>query len=104
MARRSTGNKYLGVEAERFKVADRLRRSIEHSHYRQAVFGPIFEHRDDGIGANSAKVLDKRGEAGTKSRADYSTEQAVWGPMEKRWSHPVVNTKERPSSAASTTL
>jgi len=104
MARRWTDSRYLGVEAERFKVADRLRRSIEPSHCEQAGSGPIFEHSGDGFWAKSAVVLEKLGEAGTKSRTNPSTEEAVWGPMETRWSDRVFDAKERPSSAASTTL
>lgn len=104
MARRWTGSKYLGVEAKRFRVADRLRRSIEHRHYKQAVVGLIIEHSGDAFGTKAAEVLEKLGELGTKSRAEYATEEAIWGSMETRWSHPVENAKERPSSAASTTL
>jgi len=104
MAKRLIGNGSLGVEAEPSTSADKLRGSIEHSHDKQVVFGPIFEQSGDGFGAKSAELLEKRGEAGAMFDADSSTEEAIWGPMETRWSHPIVSVNERPSSAASTTL
>lgn len=104
MASRLTGNRSIGAGARLFSSADKLRGSIEQSHNRQVGFDLIFEQSGNGFWAGSAEPIEKRGEAGAMSRADHSTEEAIWGPMETRWSHPPVDAKVRPYSASSMTL
>lgn len=103
MASRLTGNRSIRAGARLFSSADKLRESMEQSHHEQVGFGLIFEQSGNDFRAKSAEPFEKRGEAGAMSRADHSTEEAIWGPMETRWSHPPVDAKVRPSSASSVT-
>jgi type I restriction enzyme M protein len=85
----------LGVEADLFKAADKLRGSMEPSDYKHVVLGLIFlKHISDSFEAKRAELLEKRGEAATEDQDRYLAENIFWVPKMARWSHLQANAKQ----------
>lgn len=97
MTRRSTdkGNHALGIEAELFRTADKLRGSMEPSDYKHVVLGLIFlKHISDRFEAKHAELLSARGETAAEDRDRYLAESIFWVPREARWSHLQANARQ----------
>jgi len=85
----------LGIEADLFKSADKLRGSMEPSDYKHVVLGLIFlKHISDRFEAKRAEILEKRGEAAAEDRDRYLAEAIFWVPKSARWSHLQANAKQ----------
>lgn len=85
----------LGIEAELFRSADKLRGSMEPSDYKHVVLGLIFlKHISDKFEAKRGALLTKRGEAAAEDRDRYLAENIFWVPKAARWSHLQVNAKQ----------
>jgi type I restriction enzyme M protein len=88
------GNAPLGIEADLFKAADKLRGSLESSEYKHLVLGLIFlQHISDSFEALHAELLSQRGAAASEDRDRYLSEGVFWVPKEARWSHIQANAK-----------
>ncbi len=86
------GNKgQLGIEADLFLSADKLRKNLEPSDYKHVVLGLIFlKYISDAFEALHA-TLDK------DDREDpdqYLAERVFWVPKDARWSHLQANAKQ----------
>ena len=77
----------LGIEAELFKAADKLRGSMEPSDYKHVALGLIFlKHISDGFEAKHAQLAAEF--PGEEEDPDaYAAENIFWVPPEARWSH-----------------
>jgi len=85
----------LGIEADLFKAADKLRGSMEPSDYKHVVLGLIFlKHISDRFEAKRAQILEKRGEAAAEDRDRYLAEAIFWVPKSARWTHLQANAKQ----------
>jgi len=85
----------LGIEAELFRLADRLRGSMEPSDYKHVVLGLIFlKHISDSFETKRAELLEKRGEAAAEDRDRYTAENIFWVPKSARWSHLQANARQ----------
>src|SRR5690554_167355 len=85
----------LGIEADLFKAADKLRGSMEPSDYKHVVLGLIFlKHISDRFEAKRAEVLEKRGEVAAEDRDRYTAEAIFWVPKSARWSHLQANARK----------
>ena len=85
----------LGIEAELFAAADRLRGSMEPSNYKHVVLGLIFlKHISDAFEAKHAELLEKRGEAAAEDKDRYTAENIFWVPKEARWSQLLANARQ----------
>jgi type I restriction enzyme M protein len=85
----------LGIEADLFKAADKLRGSMEPSDYKHVVLGLIFlKHISDSFEAKRTELLEKRGEAAAEDQDRYLAENIFWVPKRARWSHLQANAKQ----------
>lgn len=94
-AKNDTRSGGLGIEAELFKTADKLRGSMEPSDYKHVVLGLIFlKHVSDSFEAKHAELLQDRGEAAAEDRDRYAAENIFWVPKPARWPHLQANAKQ----------
>src|SRR5690625_4519051 len=85
----------LGIEADLFKAADKLRGSMESSDYKHVVLGLIFlKHISDRFENKHAEILELRGEAAAEDRDRYLAENIFWVPKSARWPHLQANVKQ----------
>jgi type I restriction enzyme M protein len=92
----------LGVEAELFKAADKLRGNMEPSDYKHVALGLIFlKHISETFETKRAELLleDLTVQEGTKvkpseDRDEYAAESVFWVPPTARWSHLQANAKQ----------
>jgi type I restriction enzyme M protein len=76
----------LGIEADLFKAADKLRGNMEPSDYKHVALGLIFlKHISDGFEAKHAALLVEYPE-GAEDPDEYAAENVFWVPIEARWS------------------
>jgi type I restriction enzyme M protein len=72
----------LGIEANLFKAADKLRGNMEPSDYKHVALGLIFlKHISDGVEAKHAALLTEYPEG-----AEDPDENIFWVLIEARWS------------------
>ena len=77
----------LGIEAELFKAADKLRGNMEPSDYKHVALGLIFlKHISDSFEAMRPTLLDDYPE-GAEDPDEYAAENVFWVPKSARWSH-----------------
>ena len=85
----------LGIEADLFRTADKLRGSMESSEYKHVVLGLIFlKHISDSFEAKRADLLERRGEAAAEDRDRYMAENIFWVPKNARWSFIQANARQ----------
>jgi type I restriction enzyme M protein len=88
------GNKgQLGIEADLFLAADKLRKNLEPSDYKHVVLGLIFlKYISDAFEALHTKLAaDDIAEA--EDPDQYLAERVFWVPKDARWSHLQANAK-----------
>jgi len=84
----------LGIEAELFKAADKLRGNMEPSDYKHVALGLIFlKHISDNFEAKRAELLADYPD-GAEDPDEYAAESVFWVPKAGRWSHLQANAKK----------
>ena len=87
----------LGVEAELFKTADKLRGNMEPSDYKHVALGLIFlKYISDAFEARHAELLaeDPHSSNGpAEDKDEYLADNVFWVPKDARWSHLKANAK-----------
>lgn len=84
----------LGIEAELFKTADKLRGNMEPSDYKHVALGLIFlKHISDSFEAKRAELLADYPD-GAEDRDEYAADNVFWVPPAARWSHLQANAKQ----------
>ncbi|HAI29876.1 MULTISPECIES: type I restriction-modification system subunit M [unclassified Thalassospira] len=84
----------LGIEAELFKAADKLRGNMEPSDYKHVALGLIFlKHISDNFEAKRAELLADYPD-GAEDPDEYAAENVFWVPKAGRWSHLQANAKK----------
>ena len=77
----------LGIEAQLFLAADKLRKNLEPSDYKHVCLGLIFlKHLSDAFEAKHAALLAEDATA-AEDPDEYLAENVFWVPKEARWSH-----------------
>lgn len=90
----TNNNAPLGIEAELFKAADKLRGNMEPSDYKHVVLGLIFlRHISESFEAKHAELMAEYPE-GAEDRDEYLADNIFWVPKEARWSHLQANAKQ----------
>ncbi|MFC3119357.1 type I restriction-modification system subunit M N-terminal domain-containing protein [Jhaorihella thermophila] len=90
----TNNNAPLGIEAELFKAADKLRGNMEPSDYKHVVLGLIFlKHISDSFEAKHAELMAEYPE-GAEDRDEYLADNIFWVPKEARWSHLQASAKQ----------
>lgn len=84
----------LGIEAELFKTADKLRGNMEPSDYKHVALGLIFiKHISDSFEAKRSELLADYPD-GAEDRDEYAADNVFWVPPTARWSHLQANAKQ----------
>ncbi len=84
----------LGIEAELFKTADKLRGNMEPSDYKHVALGLIFlKHISDSFEAKHSELLTNYPD-GAEDRDEYAADNVFWVPPTARWSHLQANAKQ----------
>jgi type I restriction enzyme M protein len=84
----------LGIEAELFKAADKLRGNMEPSDYKHVALGPDLPQAHlRRFEAKRAELLAENPE-GAEDPDEYLAENIFWVPKEARWSHLQANAKQ----------
>lgn len=84
----------LGIEAELFKVADKLRGNREPSDYKHVALGLIFlKYISDAVEAKHAEILALEYPEDAEDRDMYTAEANFWVPQQARWSYLKDNAK-----------
>ena len=92
--RSNGGSGDLGIEAELFKTADKLRGNMEPSDYKHVALGLIFlKHISDSFEAKRAELLADYPD-GAEDRDEYAADNVFWVPPTARWSHLRANAKQ----------
>ena len=77
----------LGIEAQLFLAADKLRKNLEPSDYKHVALGLIFlKHISIAFESRRAALLAEDPTAAEDSD-EYTAENVFWVPKEARWSH-----------------
>ncbi|MFU2207195.1 type I restriction-modification system subunit M [Solidesulfovibrio sp. C21] len=84
----------VGLEAELFKAADKLRGNMEPSDYKHVALGLIFlKHISDSFEAKHAALMADDPVC-AEDPDEYLAENIFWVPKEARWSHLRANAKQ----------
>ncbi len=79
---------HLGIEAELFSAADKLRGNLEPSEYKHVVLGLIFiKYISDAFEA----IYETLDPADREDKDFYTAERVYWVPKESRWSYLKAN-------------
>jgi type I restriction enzyme M protein len=84
----------LGLEAELFKTADKLRGNMEPSDYKHVVLGLIFLKYISDAFENKYQQLVKDDPKSAEDKDEYLAENVFWVPKEARWSNLQNNAKQ----------
>lgn len=84
----------LGLEAELFKTADKLRGNMEPSDYKHVVLGLIFLKYISDAFENKYQQLAKDDPKSAEDKDEYLAENVFWVPKEARWSNLQNNAKQ----------
>src|SRR5213594_3936213 len=89
VAARSKSGATVGYEAERWRMADALRGSMDAAEYKHVVLGLIFlKYISDAFEEQHAKlVADRSKGADPEDPDEYRAQSIFWVPPEARWSH-----------------
>ena len=89
----TNNNAPLGIEAELFKAADKLRGNMEPSDYKHVALGLIFlKYISDAFEAKHKALLAEDAQA-AEDKDEYLADNVFWVPKEARWSHLQANAK-----------
>lgn len=84
----------LGIEAELFKAADKLRGNMEPSDYKHVALGLIFlKYISDAFESKHTEILASEYPEDAEERDMYTAENIFWVPQEARWSYLKDNAK-----------
>ncbi len=84
----------LGIEAELFKAADKLRGNMEPSDYKHVALGLIFlKYISDAFELKHSEILASEYPEDAEDRDMYTAENIFWVPQEARWSYLKDNAK-----------
>ena len=84
----------LGIEAELFKAADKLRGNMEPSDYKHVALGLIFlKYISDAFELKHTEILVSEYPEDAEDRDMYTAENIFWVPQEARWSYLKDNAK-----------
>ena len=78
------------IEAQLFKMADKLRKNIDAAEYKHIVLGLIFlRYISDSFAAHHRKLQETKGKypPDPEDRDEYKMRHIFWVPKEARWSH-----------------
>ncbi len=93
-AAKSSNAGQLGIEAELFKAADKLRGNMEPSDYKHVVLGLIFlKYISDAFEARHAALLAEDAQA-AEDPDEYLAENIFWVPPQARWSRLQAGAKQ----------
>jgi type I restriction enzyme M protein len=84
----------LGLEAELFKTADKLRGNMEPSDYKHVVLGLIFLKYISDAFENKYQQLVKDDPKSAEDKDEYLAENVFWVPKEARWGNLQNNAKQ----------
>lgn len=84
----------LGIEAELFKAADKLRGNMEPSDYKHVALGLIFlKYISDAFESKHTEILASEYPEDAEDRDMYTAENIFWVPQEARWVYLKDNAK-----------
>ena len=84
----------LGIEAELFKAADKLRGNMEPSDYKHVALGLIFlKYISDAFESKHTEILASEYPEDAEDRDMYTAENIFWVPQEARWAYLKDNAK-----------
>jgi type I restriction enzyme M protein len=91
-----TNGASLGIEAELFAAADKLRGHLDAAEYKNVVLGLIFlKYISDSFEKLHSQLLKQQSQgADPEDRDEYLAEHVFWVPKEARWSHLKANAKQ----------
>ena len=90
----NNNNADLGLEAQLWAAADKLRGNMEASDYKHVVLGLIFlKYISDAFDAKRAELLTEE-LADAEDPEEYLAENVFWVPKEARWSHLQATAKQ----------
>ena len=91
-----TNGASLGIEAELFAAADKLRGHLDAAEYKNVVLGLIFlKYISDSFEKLHAQLIKEQSQgANPEDRDEYLAEHVFWVPKEARWSHLRANAKQ----------
>ncbi len=86
----------LGIEADLFAAADKLRGHLDAAEYKNVVLGLIFlKYVSDAFEQLHTKLRTQMAEgADPEDRDEYVAERVFWVPKEARWSYLKANAKQ----------
>jgi len=97
-AKNKNGNgAVLGIEAQLWQAADKLRGHLDAAEYKHVALGLIFlKYISDAFEQLHAQLVEKQSEgADPEDRDEYLAERVFWVPKEARWSHLKANVNYR---------
>jgi len=86
----------LGIDAQLWQAADKLRGHLDAAEYKNVVLGLIFlKYISDAFELLHSRLVAKQKEgADPEDRDEYVAERVFWVPKEARWSHLKANAKQ----------
>jgi type I restriction enzyme M protein len=86
----------LGIEAQLWQAADKLRGHLDAAEYKNVVLGLIFlKYISDAFERLHSQLVEKQAEgADPEDRDEYTAERVFWVPKEARWAHLKANAKQ----------
>lgn len=86
----------LGIEAQLWQAADKLRGHLDAAEYKNVVLGLIFlKYISDAFEQLHSRLVEKQKEgADPEDRDEYTAERVFWVPKEARWAHLKANAKQ----------
>ncbi|MEP0807267.1 MAG: SAM-dependent DNA methyltransferase [Chloroflexota bacterium] len=86
----------LGIEAQLWQAADKMRGHLDAAEYKNVVLGLIFlKYISDAFEQMHRQLTAKQSEgADPEDRDEYIAERVFWVPREARWSHLKANAKQ----------
>ncbi|MFZ5699547.1 MAG: type I restriction-modification system subunit M [Pseudomonadota bacterium] len=90
----TTAGTQLGIEAELFRTADKLRGNMEPSDYKHVVLGLIFlKYISDAFEAKHKALMAEDPKA-AEDKDEYLADNVFWVPKDARWSQLQANAKQ----------
>tara|TARA_R110002072_G_scaffold220483_1_gene377870 strand:+ start:601 stop:2145 length:1545 start_codon:yes stop_codon:yes gene_type:complete len=95
MTQQANNGAPLGIEADLFKAADKLRGNMEPSDYKHVALGLIFlKHISDSFETRHAELLASEYPEEAEDADVYLGDNIFWVPKEARWSHLQASAKQ----------
>jgi type I restriction enzyme M protein len=91
---KAAGTAPLGIEAQLFLAADKLRKNLEPSDYKHVALGLIFlKHISIAFEAKHAELMADD-PAAAEDKDEYTADAVFYVPKDARWSHLQANAKQ----------